>query len=175
MADLERTAVRVSDGMRYTLSKVSTLAIGIAAITALVGIATFATGMWVFDSSTGWIVVGGAICFAPTVAALLAWHYIYSTFKLAPQLLDNVSKVLRESGSPANALINYDTGERLTETSRSFKSLSLDLASRSKELPALYLGVRAIVRVPVLIAIALIGTLGVGFLGMILLLAGAIG
>jgi hypothetical protein len=35
--------------------------------------------------------------------------------------------------------------------------------------------VRAIVRVPVLIAIALIGTLGVGFLGMILLLAGAIG
>jgi len=172
MADLERTAVRVSDGMRYTLSKVSTLAIGIAAITALVGIATFATGMWVFDSSTGWIVVGGAICFAPTVAALLAWHYIYSTFKLAPQLLDNVSKVLRESGSPANTLINYDTGERLTTTAKSFNRLNLDLKARRKELPALYLGVRAICSVPGLVAIALIGTLGVGLLGMILLISG---
>jgi len=174
MADLERVAVRVSDGMRYTLSKVSALAIGISAITALIGIATFATGWWVFDGSTGWIIVGGAICFAPTIAALLAWRLIYSTFKMAPQLLDNVTKVLQERNSSANALINYDTGERLTTTSRSFKTLSLDLAARRKELPALYLGVRALVRVPALIAIALIGTLGVGFLGMILLLAGAI-
>ena len=161
--------------MRYTLSKISALAIGIAAVTALVGIATFATGWWVFDGSTGWIIVGGAICFAPTAAALIAWWFIYRTFKLAPQLLDNVTKVLQERSSASNTLINYDTGERLTTTAKSFGSLSLDLKARSKELPALYLGVRALVSVPGLIAIALIGTLGVGFLGMILLLAGAIG
>jgi hypothetical protein len=174
MADLERVAVRVSDGMRRTLSKVSALAIGIAAITALVGIATFATGMWVFDGSTGWIVIGGAICFAPTAAALLAWFYIYSTFKLAPQLVGNVSKVLHESDGAANTLINYDTGERLTTTAKSFSRLNLDLKARRKELPALYLGVRAISSVPGLAMIALIGTLGVGFLGMILLISGLI-
>jgi len=175
MADLERVAVRVSDGMRRTLSKVSALAIGIAAITALVGIATFVTGMWVFDGSTGWIVVGGAICFAPTAAALLAWFYIYSTFKLAPQLVGNISKVLHESDdSAANTLINYDTGERLTTTAKSFNRLNLDLKARRKELPALYLGVRAICSVPGLVAIALIGTLGVGLLGMILLISGVI-
>src|SRR6185295_16960504 len=98
---LDRVAVRVSDGIRNTLSRVSSLALGLAVLTFVIGSATFATGLWVFDGSTGWLVVGGAICFAPTVAALLAWIYVYSTFKLAPQLLDNVSKVLRESGSPA--------------------------------------------------------------------------
>jgi len=175
MADLELMAVRVSDGLRRTLSKVNALALGIAVVTGLVGLATFATGMWVFDGSTGWIIVGGAICFAPTVAALMAWRLVRSTFKLAPQLLGNVNKVLHESSGPANALINYDTGERLTNTARSFSSLNADLKARSKELPALYFGVRAICSVPTLVVIALLGTLGVGFLGMILLIAGAIG
>ncbi|HZX56564.1 MAG TPA: hypothetical protein VFE86_17885 [Ilumatobacteraceae bacterium] len=174
MADLERVAVRVSDGLRLTLSKINKLALGIAAITALVGIATFLTGLWVFDGSFGWIVIGGAICFAPTVAALMAWRLVHSTFNLAPQLVDNVSKVLQERSTPANALINYDTGEPLTTTARSFSRLNVDLKSRSKELPALYFGVRAICSVPTLVVIALLGTLGVGFLGTVLFITGLV-
>jgi hypothetical protein len=174
MADLERVAVRVSDGLRLTLSKINTLAIGIAAITALVGIATFLTGLWVFEGSAGWIVIGGAICFAPTVAALLAWHHVQSTFKLAPQLVGNVSKVLQERSGPANTLVNYDTGERLKTTAKSFSRLNLDLKDRRTELPALYMGVRAICSVPGLVAIALLGTLGVGFLGTVLLITGLV-
>ena len=37
MADLERVAVRVSDGIRNTLSRVSSLALGLAAMTAIIG------------------------------------------------------------------------------------------------------------------------------------------
>ncbi|HZX55180.1 MAG TPA: hypothetical protein VFE86_10895 [Ilumatobacteraceae bacterium] len=174
MADLELMAVRVSDGLRLTLSKINTLALGIAAMTALVGIATFLTGLWVFDGSAGWIVIGGAICFAPTAAALIAWHHVHSTFKLAPQLVGNVSKVLQERNAPANALVNYDTGERLKTTARSFGRLNDDLKARRTELPALYMGVRAICSVPGLVVIAILGTLGVGFLGMVLLVTGLV-
>ena len=115
MADLDRVAVRVSDGLRNTLSTVSKLALGIAAGTFLVGLATFATGWWVSDGSPAWIVIGGAICFIPTAAALLAWFYVRCTVNVAPALLDNVRTVLNESrskqsGAPADVLIDYDTG-----------------------------------------------------------------
>jgi len=69
-------------------------------------------------------------------------------------------------------LINYDTGERLMNTSKRFEPLQLNLRQRSKELPALYAGVRAICSVPLLAAIAVLGMLAVGALGAILLLAG---
>ena len=51
MADLDLVAVRVSDGIRKTLSRISTLALGIAAIAVVIGAATFFTGLWVFDGS----------------------------------------------------------------------------------------------------------------------------
>ncbi len=174
MADLDRVAVRVADGIRNTLSRVGSLALGLAAFAAIIGIATFATGMWVFDGSTGWLVVGGAVCFAPTAAALLAWFYVHATAKVAGGLLGDVRTVMSESGDAKNVLINYDTGERLVNTARTFDPLQFDLRKRSKELPALYAGVRAICSVPALAAIALLGTLGVGILGTILLIAGLI-
>lgn len=174
MADLDRAAVRVSDGIRSTLSRVSSFALGIAAATAVIGVATFATGLWVFDGSAGWLVVGGALSFAPTAAALLAWFYVHATVKVAHALLPDVRTVMSESGTAKNVLINYDTGERVMNTARSFDPLQLDLRNRSKELPALYAAVRAICSVPALAAIAFLGTLAVGALGTILLIGGLI-
>jgi hypothetical protein len=175
MTDLDRVATRVSDGLRKTLSRVSTLAVGVGAMTLLIGVATFATGLWIFDGSrTEWIVIGGAICFAPTVAVLLAWFYIRATLKVAPALIGNVRTVMDESQTAANVLINYDTGERLATTARSFTGLGANLRERRKELPALYASVRAITSVPGLVAIALLGTLAVGALGTILLIGGLI-
>jgi hypothetical protein len=180
MADLDRVAVRVSDGLRNTLSRVSTLALGIAAGTFLVGLATFATGWWVSDGSPAWIVIGGTICFIPTAAALLAWFYVRCTVNVAPALLDNVRTVLTESRSKgphapaADVLIDYDTGEPLTSTAKSFEPLRVDLQSRRRDLPALYFSVRAVTAIPRLAAIALLGTLAVGALGTVLLIAGLI-
>jgi hypothetical protein len=175
MADLDRVAVRVSDGLRKTLSRVNTLALGIAGITAMIGLATFATGLWIFDGSRpAWIVIGGALCFAPTAAALLAWFYVRTTIKAAPALQSNVRTLLDESHSAANVLINYDTGERLTNTAKTFGNLAVDLRNRRKDLPALWAGIRAITSVPGLVAIALLGTLAVGALGTILLIGGLI-
>jgi hypothetical protein len=174
MTDLDRAAVRVSDGIRSTLSRVSSFALGIAAVAAVIGVATFATGLWVFDGSTGWLVVGGVLCFTPTAAALLAWFYVHATEKVAHALLPDVRTVMSESGTAKNVLINYDTGERVMNTARSFDPLQLDLRRRSKELPALYAAVRAICSVPLLAVIAFLGTLGVGTLGTILLISGLI-
>ncbi len=175
MADLDRVAARVSDGLRNTLSRVSTLALGVAAVAAIIGIATFAAGLWIFDGSRAtWVLIGGALCFAPTVAALIAWFFVRTTVKVAPALLGDVRSLLGDSHSSANVLINYDTGERLTNTAKSFGTLRLDLKERRKQLPALYAGIRAICSVPGLVAIALLGTLAVGALGTILLIGGLI-
>jgi hypothetical protein len=175
MADLDRVAVRVSDGLRKTLSRINTLALGMAAVTAVIGVATFVTGLWVFDGSRPtWIVLGGALCLAPTAAALLAWFYVRTTIKVAPALLGDVRTALGDSHSPANVLIDYDSGEPLVTNARSFSALQLHLKEHRKDLPALYLGIRAICSVPGLVAIALLGTIGIGGLGTILLIGGLI-
>jgi hypothetical protein len=72
-------------------------------------------------------------------------------------------------------LIDYDTGQTLTTTAKSFEPLRVDLQSRRRDLPALYFSVRAVTAIPRLAAIALLGTLAVGALGTILLIAGLIG
>lgn len=175
MADLDRIAIRVSDGLRTTLSRISTLALGIAVITAMIGTATFVTGMWIFDGSRpAWIVVGGAICFAPTAAVVLAWAFVRAAVGVAPALVGNVRALLGDSRHDAGALIDYDTGQNLNSSAKSLGRLHIDLKKRRKELPALYAGVRAISSVPGLAAIALLGTLAVGALGTILLIGGLI-
>jgi hypothetical protein len=173
MADLDRVAVRVSDGLRKTLAKVNTLALGVTAVAAAIGAATFATGMWVFDRSRPtWIVLGGALCLAPAAAAVLAWFFVRATIKVAPALLDNVRTALADARSPANVLIDYDSGERLASNNKTFGALQVHLKEHRKELPALFLWIRAITTVPGLVAIAVLGTLAVGALGTILLIAG---
>ena len=48
-ADLDRVDIRISEGLRNVLRRVGTLALGMTAIATVVGIATFATGLWIFD------------------------------------------------------------------------------------------------------------------------------
>ena len=171
MADLDRLAVQVSDGLRKTLSRISKLVLGVVAASALIGVATFVTGLFLFERSRSeWIAVGGAVCAAPIVAALLAWYYVHTTAKVAPNLVGDVSTLLRSSRDSSKVLINYDTGERLADTAKTFGVVRHDLRTRRRDMPALFAGVRAITSVPGLSAIALLGSLAVGALGTIMFL-----
>ncbi len=175
MADLDRLAVQVSAGLRNTLSRVSTLALGVAKIAAVIGLATFVTGLWVFDGSRpAWVVIGGALCAAPTGAALIAWFSVRSTVKVAPAVVGDVRTLLNDSRGAAKVLVDYEAGERLVSTAKTFGALRDDLRVRRSQLPALFAGVRAISTVPRLAAIALLGTLAVGALGTVLLIGGLI-
>ena len=70
---VERMATSASDGLRTTLGRLGNLVGVVVIIAAVIGAATFATGMWVFDGSTGWIVVGGIVCLVPVGAAAFAF------------------------------------------------------------------------------------------------------
>lgn len=172
---VERIAETASNGLRTTLQRLGKLVGAVVLVTLAVGAATFATGWWVFDGSSGWIVVGGALCLVPLAAAVVAWFYVRSTASAAPRLLDDVRSFLRSPGSTANVLIDHDSGIALGMQARSFGGLRRELLDRRKELPALFAGVRAITSVPGLAAVAVLGTVGVGALGTILLLVGALG
>jgi hypothetical protein len=177
MADIERidrVAASASRGISTTLSRLARLVVPLILATFVVGAATFATGWWVFDGSAGWIVVGGILCALPVIAAVRAWLMVRSTAKHAPRLVDELRTFLPTSSSASGTLIDYDSGVALGMQSRSFRQLRTELDVRRRELPALWAGVRAIVTVPGLAAIAVLGLLGVGALGTILLIAGLI-
>lgn len=175
MADLDRIATRTSDGMRRTLGRLQNLIAIVVVITLVIGAATFATGWWVFDASTGWIVLGGLICAVPAVAAVVGWWLVRATASAAPRLVDDVRSLLGSGASAASGvLIDHDSGVALGMQARSFGTLKTELRRRRKELPALWVGVRAITGVPGLAAIAVLGTLAVGALGTVLLIGGLI-
>lgn len=174
MTDIERLATTASDGMRTTLGRLGSLAASVIGVAFLVGLATFATGLWVFDSSAGWIIVGGIICAVPVIAAARAWFMVRNTLRSAPKLLSELRSFLPTSNSAAGALIDHDSGVALGMQARSFRQLRIELNERRRELPALFAGVRAITTVPGLAAIAFIGIVLVGGLGTILLIAGLI-
>ena len=97
-------------GMSYQLPLSGTIFLALLAVAAIIGLATFATGLWIFDGSRAtWIVIGGALCLAPTLAALIAWFFVRTTVKAAPALLRDVRTVLDDSRSTANVLINYES------------------------------------------------------------------
>ena len=164
---------RVSDGLQLTLNRLSSLATGVAVVAAVIGAATFATGWWLFpDSRTAWIIIGGVICLIPVGAALFARLLLRITAKYAPQLIDNVRTFLGGASPAARVLIDYDSGQPVITSSKTFTVVRTELALRSRELPALWAGVRAITSVPGLAAIAVLGMLAVGLLGTILLISG---
>ena len=173
----DAVALRVGSGIQFTLRRLATLAYGIAVVAAVVGAATFATGLWVFEGGgrTTWIIIGGLLCLVPVAAALIAWLLLRITAKYAPQLVDNVKTFLAGSSPATQVLIDYDSGQTVAASSRSFGALRGELTERSKELPALYAGVRAIISVPGLAALAVLGIVGVGLLGTVLLIGGLIG
>lgn len=173
MADLERWTASASTGMRRTIGRLDRLALATVVVTSLVGVATFATGWWAFEGSVGWTLVGGLICAAPFVAAVAAWWLVRSTVSLASRLVDDLRRFFVSSNA-GGVLIDHDSGLALGRQARSFGSLRDELSSRRRELPALFVTVRAITSVPGLAALAVLGTVLVGLLGTVLLLAKAI-
>lgn len=167
---------RVSDGLQLTLRRLSSLAGGLALMATIVGAATFATGLWIFKGSgrPTWIVIGGFLCLVPVAAALFARWLVSRTANHAPELVANVRAFLSSSTRSAKVLLDHDTGQPVATYTKSFSALKPDLAQRRKELPALFLGVKAITTVPGLAAIAILGVIGVGALGTILLIGGLI-
>lgn len=179
MADIERIATSASAGMHRTVGKLSQVVIAALVVTLVIGAATFATGWWVFDGSAGWAVVGGIICAAPFVAAVVAWWFVRATASRAGRLVTDLHTFLSTSGEgaaeSASLIIDAETGRTIgVRTGRSFRGLRQELVDRRRELPALFAGVRAIASVPGLAAIAVLGTLFVGALGTILLIGGLI-
>lgn len=166
---------RVSDTMQQTFRRLTSLATGIGILALLIGGATFATGLWVFDSRrTEWTIVGGIICAIPLLAALLGRYLVRRTEEHAPELVANVRKFLDTSVHAGRVLIDHDSGEPVAGSVKSFKTLRGELNQRRKELPALFIGVKAITIVPGIAAIAVLGMCLVGGLGTVLLIAGLI-
>lgn len=175
MADLDRLAGEASAGLGQLLTRLGALAGVVALITAVIGLATFATGWWVFDGSTGWMVVGGLLCAAPFTAALVAWFWVRATAALAGRLVDDLRTFLAgDQAGAAGMLVDLDSGVALTMQARTLSGLRQSVEIRRRELPALYVAVRAVTRVPMLAFGAVLGVLGVGALGTILLIAGLI-
>jgi NAD/NADP transhydrogenase alpha subunit len=167
---------RVSDGLQQTLRRLSSLAGGVAMVAAVVGLATFATGLWIFKG-TGrptWIVIGGVLCLIPVGAALCARMLIRVTARHSPELVANVRSFLNSSSQSAKVLIDHDTGQPVAAYAKNFTVLRAELNERRKELPALFAGIRAITSVPGLAALAVLGTVCIGALGTILLIGGLI-
>lgn len=165
------TARRISDGLSVTLRRLASLAGGLVVITAVVGAATFATGWWAFGANGWWIVLGGVLCLVPVLAALGAWAVVRAGAHYAGRLVDDITAFLRGPTTPASqVLIDYDSGQPVVMSSRRMAPLRTELEVRKRDLPALWLGVRAITVVPGLAAIAVLGMLAGGVLGTLLFL-----
>lgn len=174
--ETDAVAQRVSDALEFTLRRLAGLASLIAGVAILISAATFTTGLWIFDGSdrSPWIIIGGAFCLVPVVAALMAWFMVWRTARSTTELVANVREYLGGPSTSARALIDYDTGQPIATYSKSFHGLQGDLERRRTELPALYAGIRAIVSAPGLAAVAVLGMLAVGALGTILMIGGLI-
>lgn len=166
---------RVSETMQQTFRRLASLATGVGLFALAVGAATFATGWWIFDGSrSAWTVIGGAICLAPAAAAFVGRRLAHRTVRHARELVDDVRLLLNTSAQSARVLIDHDSGQPVGGNVKTFKRLRSELKQRRTELPTLFAGVRAIISVPGLAAIAVLGTFLVGVLGMLLLIGGLI-
>jgi hypothetical protein len=171
---LDVTARRAGEGVQSLLRRLASLVGGLVVVAALISTATFATGWWVFEGSTSWLVLGGIICLIPVVAATIGWLLVHGAAKYAPRLMADITTFLQSPSPSAQVLIDYDTGQAIGTSAKSFADLQTDLETRKTDLPALYIGVRAITKVPGLAAITVLGMIGVGALGTILLIGGLI-
>jgi hypothetical protein len=177
VANVDRVSAQVAAGLSVLLGRIRALALVVAIIAGVIGLATFLTGMWVFDASTTWIIIGGIMCFAPVAAGLFAVWLVHLGVSAAGMLVSETATFLaggRRNDDASAVLIDLDTGAALTMQSRTFTSLRGELTSRRRELPALYAGVKAVTAVPKLAAFTVLGMFGVGFLGFVLLIGGLI-
>ncbi len=162
------------DGLQMLLRRIASLVgvIGLAA--ALVSLATFITGWWTFRGNLAWLFLGGVLCLAPPLAALVGWLLVRGTARFVPRLTNDITSFIRTPSSAANVLIDHDSGVTVMNSAKRFTTLRSALQGRRQELPALWMGVRAVTLVPVLAAGALVGLCIVGAVGTVLLLAGLI-
>lgn len=168
-------ARRVVDGLQITLRRLASLVGGLVLIALVVSVATFATGWWVFHGSVTWLALGGLLCLVPVAAATLAWLWVHGAAKYAPRLVDDVTAFLSTPSPAATTLIDYDSGQPIVTSAKSFNGLKADLEVRKADLPALWIGIRTITAIPGIAATAVLGIVIVGGLGTILLIAGLIG
>jgi hypothetical protein len=173
--EVDVVSARVGAAVQLTLRRLATVAGAIAVAAGLVGLATFATGWWVFHGSrTAWAVIGGVLCLIPVLAALAAWGTVHAAAGMAPRLITDIASFVRTPSPAAQTLIDYDSGQTITSSARTFGSMKTDLAARKSDLPALYFCVKSITLVPMLIGVALLGILIGGALGTVLLFAGLV-
>ncbi len=179
MADLERVehiATTTSTRMRRTIGVLERVAVSSLLITGAVGLATFLTGWWVFDGALAWIVIGGIVCAAPLLAAAASWWLVRATVGRAAELVGDLRRFLATSSTGTTVLMDEGGSVVALRTqARSLSGMHSELQRRRKELPALFVGVRALTKVPGLVVLIVAGTLAVGALGTVLLLAGLIG
>jgi hypothetical protein len=173
MPELDRVAQKTSTALRGTLGRLTRLVRGLCIGALVVGAATYATLLWVTDGEE-WIVLGAVICAAPLLAAVLAFWRLSSTLRVAPKALDDLHTVLRDRKATAamGPLFDHDTQQPIGMSARSMSGIRSELQSRRKELPALFSTVQALVTVPGLAALAVIGTLLLGMVGTIMLIVG---
>lgn len=173
MADVELLATRASDGLQALLARLASLTLGLVGLSLVVGAATYATGLWATDGSM-WTVVGLIICGLPVIWSALAWWRIKRTQRLAPGALVDLRDVIgdHQSRGAMGVLIDHDTQQPIVSTVRSLSAIRADLSSRQTDWPALWATLAAATTVPGLAALAVLGTLVVGVVGTVLLLAG---
>ncbi|HAP77534.1 MAG TPA: hypothetical protein DCR14_15820 [Acidimicrobiaceae bacterium] len=172
--DSELVARDAGQRLQQTLVRLSSLATGLGVVALLVGAATFATGWWVFDASTAWLIIGGVLCTLPVLAAAMAWLLMRSTARQAPALVADIREFVDSGVTTAKVLLDHDSGQPIGGYVKSFGALRSELTERRKDLPALFAGVQAITRVPGLAALTVLGIVGVGLLGTVLLIGGII-
>lgn len=173
MADVELLATRASDGLRLLLARLASLTLGLVVVAAIIGVATFATGLWATDGGV-WPVVGGIIGGLPVLWAGLAWWRIKQTQRLAPAALDDLRAVIgdHQSRGSMGVLIDHDTQQPIVATVRTLSAVRADLSARQTDWPALWQTLAAATTVPGLAALAVLGTVVAGAVGTVLLLAG---
>lgn len=172
----EIVAARAGNGLQAMLRTLGRVAARLSSFALFVGIATFATGMWLFEG-TGrdkWIVIGGVISFGPPLAATIATYRVRRTADLAPQVVSEVRTFDDVAKGVLDVLIDGDSGQVTGLRARGLGTLRSEVYERRREFPALWSGVKAITTVPKLLAWATIGALVAGALGTVLLVGGLI-
>jgi len=173
MTDVELLATRASDALRVILARLATLALGLVAVAGAIGVAAWGSGLLATDNNI-WPVAGFVLCLLPAGAAALAWWRIKRTQRAAPAALGDLRAVIadRQSRPAMDVLIDVDSGQRIITTSRTMTGLLTELQDRQADWPALVDTLRAVTTVPGLVALAVVGMVGVGALGTILLIVG---
>ncbi len=169
-------ATRAGDGLQTMLRTMSRLAGRLAVFACIVGVATFATGLWVFEGTgrAKWIVVGGFLSLGPAVAATLATYRVRRTAHHAPKFATELKSLQQGGRALVDVLIDGDTGRPVGLSATTFSAVRSELEERRRDFPGLATALKAITTVPKLLIWATLGIVVAGGLGTILLIGGLI-